>query len=198
MSSARYLRCRVCRATFLDPSQRLSPADELRRYRRHQNNPDDAGYRAFLAKCLDPLLPKAPPGSHGLDYGCGPGPVLAQMLREAGRRVDLYDPFFFPDQKVLECTYDFIFCTEAVEHFHRPAEEFTRFARLLKPGGWLAVMTRFMVEDGLFASWSYRRDPTHVVFFNEFTLRYVAGRLGWSCEFPAPDVALMQKPPPES
>ena len=189
-----YWRCAVCEARFLDPRQRPSRDDELAEYLRHENDPGDSGYRRFLSKLADPLLERLPPSSHGLDYGCGPGPALAAMLCEAGHTVALHDPFFRPDAAVLDGLYDFVTCTEVVEHFHRPAEEFDRLDRLLAPGGWLGVMTCFQTDDARFAGWHYRRDPTHVVFYRETTLRHVAATRGWSCEIPIKDVALMRKP----
>ena len=36
---------------------------------------------------VEPLLARLGPASHGLDYGCGPGPALATMLREEGHGV---------------------------------------------------------------------------------------------------------------
>ena len=62
---------------------------------------NDAGYRRFLSKLADPLMARLAPGARGLDYGCGPGPALAAMLREAGHEVALYDPFFAPDPAPL-------------------------------------------------------------------------------------------------
>lgn len=175
-----YWRCSVCEASFLDPSQRPARKSEYAHYLLHENNPDDAGYRRFLSRLAVPLLARLPLRSHGLDFGCGPGPALPAMLREAGHTVALYDPFFHPDTAPLELTYDFVICTETVEHFHRPAEEFDRLMTLVRPGGWLAVMTCFQTEDGRFPNWHYRRDPTHVVFYREQTLRYLAGARGWS------------------
>jgi len=116
------------------------------------------------------------------------------MLSEAGHRVSLYDPLFFPDPEPLEDLYDFITCTETIEHFHRPADEFARFDRMLRPGGWLALMTSFQTDDDHFASWHYRRDPTHVVFYRAATLCHIARQFGWSCDIPLKDVALMHKP----
>ncbi len=131
----------------------------------------------------------------GLDYGCGPGPALARILEEAGHRVCLYDPFFYPDRSVLDRTYDFVTCTETAEHFHDPAGEFARLDRLLKTGGGLGVMTCFRQPGRDFASWHYRRDPTHVVFYREATFRRLAERFGWQCEFPSRDVFLGRKAP---
>ncbi len=115
------------------------------------------------------------------------------MLREAGHEVALYDPFFAPDAAVLERRYDFITCTEAAEHFHDPAGEFDRFDRMLRPGGWLALMTCFQTDDARFARWHYRRDPTHVVFYRAATFQCIARRFGWQCEVPCKDVVLMRK-----
>lgn len=188
-----YWRCDRCSARFLQPDQRPAPTVEHAHYLTHRNDPDDPGYRGFLAKLADPLLERLPPAASGLDYGCGPGPALAAMLREAGHEVALYDPFFRPDPAALQRTYDFITCTEVAEHFHRPAQEFDRLDRLLRPGGWLAVMTGFQTDDARFVDWHYRRDPTHVVFYREETFRWIAARHGWGCEIPAKDVVLMRK-----
>jgi SAM-dependent methyltransferase len=181
-------------ATLLDPAYWLSPEKEYGEYLAHENSPADPGYRRFLAKLADPLLEKLPTERQGLDYGCGPGPALAQIICGAGHSVSLFDPFFYPEQELLDRRYDFITCTETIEHFYRPAEEFARFERMLRPGGWLALMTCFQTDDDRFSSWHYRRDPTHVVFYRETTLRHIAKSFGWSCEIPVKDVALMQKP----
>ncbi|MFV8824433.1 class I SAM-dependent methyltransferase [Thauera sp. WH-2] len=189
-----YWRCEICEATFLVPAQRPAQADERAEYLLHANDLQDIGYRRFLFRLAEPLLVRLPPACDGLDYGCGPGPALATMLREAGHRVALYDPFFAPDAAVLMRRYDFITCTEVAEHFHDPATEFSRFDRMLHPGGWLALMTCFQTDDARFANWHYRRDPTHVVFYREATFRHIARLLGWQCEIPCKDVVLMQKP----
>lgn len=189
----RYWRCGHCEATFLDPAQRPTPSLERAEYLRHRNDLADPGYRAFLGRLAVPLRARLAPGAEGLDYGCGPGPALAAMLAEAGHSVSLYDPFFHPDEAALARRYDFISCTEVVEHFHHPAAEFARLDALLRPGGWLGVMTCFQTDDTRFARWHYRRDPTHVVFYREQTFRHLAGRHGWRCEVPAKDVVLMRK-----
>jgi len=194
INSQDYWRCENCSATFLDPKHYLLPQKEHARYLEHNNDPADKGYRRFLSKLVNPLLQKLDSGLDGLDYGCGPGPVLAQMLCESGLNVELFDPFFFNDQTLLERKYDFITCTETIEHFNHPAKEFARFQKMLRPGGWLALMTCFQTDDASFSSWHYRRDQTHVVFYRESTLKHIAQSLGWSCEIPCKDVALMKKP----
>lgn len=190
----RYWRCRGCEAAFLAPRSYLPREAEHAHYRTHENHPQDPNYRRFLSRLAAPLLERLPARSEGLDYGCGPGPALAAMLHEAGHRVMLYDPLFFPDTAPLQHQYDFVTCSEVAEHFHDPAAEFDRLMGLVRPGGWLAVMTSFCPNDAAFSGWYYLRDPTHVVFYRQSTLRHVATAGGWSCACPADNVVLMQKP----
>lgn len=189
-----YWRCTDCHCRFLQPDQRPSPQAEAAEYRLHQNDANDPGYRRHLATLCTPLLQRLRPAQQGLDFGCGPGPVLADMLREAGHTVALYDPFFQPDTTVLDRRYAFITCTEVVEHFHHPAGEFQRLAGLLLPGGWLGVMTRFQTDDARFAQWHYRRDPTHVVFYREASFHWLAQHLGLRCEIPGHNLVLLHQP----
>lgn len=188
-----YWRCGQCQATFLDTAHLPDPVYERSRYCLHENDVDDPRYRTFLNRLAQPLLAVLPPDQTGLDYGCGPGPALAAMLREAGHQINIYDPFFYPDTAVLDTQYDFITCTEVAEHFHRPLEEFQRLNQMLRPGGWLGIMTCFQTDDARFANWHYRRDPTHVCFYKEETLTCLAKMMDWECTIPGKDVALMRK-----
>ncbi|MFN3462511.1 MAG: class I SAM-dependent methyltransferase [Terricaulis sp.] len=196
IDARRYWRCVTCEARFLDPAHRLSKGDEHRHYLVHKNDPDDPRYRRFMSKLVEPLLARVPARASGLDYGAGPGPVAAAMMREAGHNVRLYDPFFNPDQDALNGAYDFIIVSEAAEHFHNPADEFDVLAKMLHPGGWLGVMTSFLIDDEGFAAWRYRMDPTHVVFYRAETFGHIAAARGLVCEIPVKDVALLRKPSP--
>ena len=93
----RYLMCAHCDARFLDPAQLPPPDVERAHYLTHENDPADPRYRNFLSKFTTPLLARLAPAAFGLDYGCGPGPALPAMLRDAGHNMALYDPFFHPD-----------------------------------------------------------------------------------------------------
>jgi len=193
VSGLDYWRCPICLATFLDPLKLLSAEEEKERYAVHKNDPFDPGYRKFLSKLFDPLIKRLGTPKEGLDFGCGTGPALAQMLEDAGHKVALYDPFFYPDRSVLERKYDFVSCTEVFEHFHFPAREFKLLDGLLKPGGLLAVMTNFQTDDAMFERWHYRRDITHVVFYKEETLRQIAQCFNWDIEINVKDVAFFTK-----
>lgn len=189
----RYWRCACCQASYLDPAQRPSPTAERTEYESHQNSVDDPGYRRFLKPAADAVSQRVGHGANILDYGCGPGPALADMLSLMGFRTHLYDPFYHPQPGALQRQYAAITCTEVVEHFHHPAQEFQRLHDLLEPGGWLIVMTRFQTEDARFARWHYRRDPTHVVFYRPETFERIGARHGWSVECRPPQLAIMRK-----
>lgn len=188
-----YLRCERCALVFVPPSALPTAAAERAEYDLHQNDPDDPGYRKFLSRLARPLRQRIAPGASGLDFGCGPGPALAQMLRECGYGVALYDPFYASDDSVLRARYDFICATEVVEHLHRPGEELARLWSLLRPGGWLGVMTKLVRDRAAFANWHYKDDPTHVVFFSVETWRWWGRQQGIEPEFPSPDVILLQR-----
>lgn len=188
-----YWRCRQCAATLLDASQLPDLQTERREYLLHENDPDSPGYRGFLNRLAAPLLERLGDSREGLDYGCGPQPALGRMLRKAGHEVRLYDPLFRPDASALERTYDFITCAEVAEHFHHPRRELARLDALLRPGGWLGIMTCFQTDDDRFADWHYRRDTTHVTFYRRETFYHLAAQFHWQCEIPVKDVVLMQK-----
>ncbi|QDH71935.1 class I SAM-dependent methyltransferase [Lysobacter alkalisoli] len=170
-----------------------SPAQERAIYEQHQNDPSDPGYRAFLNRLVEPLAERLSPGMRGLDFGAGPGPALALMLGERGFPTLSWDPMFEPHEALLDSRYDFVTCSETVEHFHRPGIEFERLAALLRPGGWLAIMTQWRLPGAAFDRWGYVRDPTHACFFSERTFGWLAVRHGLRLETPARHIALLQR-----
>lgn len=189
-----YLRCGTCALTYLPASQHVDPAQERARYSQHRNTPSDPEYRKFLDRLLLPLCQRLEPGAEGLDYGCGPGPTASVMLRERGFPTTDYDPFFFDDSTALTKKYEFVVCTEVLEHLRRPAEDLARLDGLLKPGGIVGAMTGVLEDDAAFAGWWYRKDFTHIAFYRPETLAWIAGRFGWTLSRPSRDVALFLKP----
>lgn len=164
------------------------------RYGEHQNDDADERYATFLRRLADPLQERLIPGAHGLDFGCGPTPTLGRLMTEAGLPCVSYDPLFRPDESLLDRCYRFVACSEVVEHLHTPADTFAAFRRLLARGGTLGVMTRFHGVEAPFDTWWYRRDPTHVCFYAENTMRWIARRYGWIVAFPRPHVAIFDVP----
>jgi SAM-dependent methyltransferase len=182
---------------FVDRGDRLPPTEEKARYDLHENQPDDPGYREFLRQLQDPLMAQlGPPPLEGLDYGSGPTPVLATMLSEAGYAMAVYDPFYAPDPAPLERTYDFITCTEAIEHFYRPDTEWRLLLSLLRPGGWLGLMTRLVDRPEQFMDLHFRKDRTHVCFFSRRTFNFLAEQDALQMTFIGERVVLVRKPAP--
>lgn len=191
---SRYARCGECTLISLDPAQRLPPLAEVMRYTEHRNHDDDEHYAAFLLRLGAPMQRRLAPGAAGLDFGCGPTPLLARLMTEAGFPAAAYDPVFRADEALLARRYDFVACSEVVEHLHAPGDTFGLLARLLGGGGLLGVMTRFYGVDAPFERWWYRRDPTHVCFYAASTMEWIAERNGWRLEIPRPHVALFHVP----
>lgn len=189
-----YLRCRICRLVFVPPAYYLSRTAEKAEYDRHQNHPDDPGYRRFLERLFRPLQTRLALRSRGLDFGAGPGPALAAMLTEAGHDVTLYDPFYANRPEALTRHYDFITASEVVEHLHRPGPELDRLFHLLKPGGLLGIMTKRVIDRERFARWHYKNDPTHVCFFSRATFTWLAARWRAQLDIVDRDVIIIGKP----
>ena len=188
-----FVHCGACDLVSVPHRFHVGHEAERRRYLEHDNEPDNPDYRAFLARLWNNLRPLVAPGSKGLDYGAGPGPALAAMMAEDGFEVSLYDKHFHPDEAALESSYDFIVCTETVEHFDSPAYDFRVLDGLLRPSGWLGVMTEMPVDWAGFPEWHYHRDPTHVAFYTERTMRWIAAKHGWRPTFPRRNVVLFRK-----
>jgi SAM-dependent methyltransferase len=188
-----YYRCRRCQLIHVPPSQRLSWNAEKAEYDKHQNSPDDPGYRKFLSRLFVPLNSRLRPASHGLDFGSGPGPTLSVMFEEAGHRVSLFDPSYAPDKEPFTAQYDFITATEVVEHLHDPAADLARLWSILKPGGWLGIMTKLALDEAAFSRWHYKNDPTHVCFFSSETMEWLAGQWQTDLQQIGSDVFLFEK-----
>jgi len=189
-----YLRCGTCALIFVPRDQHLPPLQEVLRYLEHHNDGADAGYVEFLRRLADPVCARVPVGARGLDFGCGPSPVLGDLLTASGRLTVSYDPLFLPQEEPLSERYDFVTCCEVVEHAHDPLALFTRLGALCRPAGLLAIMTQFYDVDVPFERWWYRRDATHVCFFNADTMRWIANRFGWRLELPSSNVAMFTMP----
>lgn len=192
--ASRYFRCGVCHLTFLAPEQRPGKEAARAHYGTHENDAADPRYRRFLDRLAAPLAERLAPGAEGLDFGAGPAPALAEMLRERGFRVRVYDPLFAPHQDALRRTYDFIACSETAEHFFDPSAEFARLDAMLRSGGWLGVMTEMLEDDASFTTWRYARDPTHICFYRAATMMWIAEHFGWRLHSPARNVTLFGKP----
>lgn len=187
-----FLRCDHCQVVAKHPS--VHPGEQARndRYREHQNLAEDIGYRDFLQPVVDAVIQRKPRGTPALDYGCGPNPVLAAMLSEAGYPTGYFDPLFFPSGPIGK--FQIITCTEVVEHFTHPQHEWTDLFHRLAPGGTLFVMTGIFSEGQALREWTYVRDSTHLHFYSVQTLKWIAAHWNFAIEIVLPRLAIFQKP----
>lgn len=186
------MRCDYCRLVFVPAYDHVSEQEELAEYQLHENH-DTPGYRRFLARACDVVEGRVRPPAIGLDFGCGPGPVLSRMLGEAGYLMQVYDKFFAPDSAVLSQVYDFVTATEVVEHLRYPAREFECLFSLVKPGGYLVIMTKLVIDREAFSRWHYKNDKTHVCFYDRDCLRWLGRQYRSRVEFIGNDVIVFQK-----
>lgn len=174
-----YYFCSCCDLIFMKPEERLDVQQEKIRYDHHQND-ETNGYTAFLEPLIKDIHSYFCAAGVDttqlsvLDFGCGPTAILSKLFDEKGYKTFNYDPFYYPDQEPLRRTYHLITSTEVWEHLYKPREEIEKLLRLLKPGGLLGIMTSAHHGQAVFSDWYYRRDLTHVTFFSEQTMKWLA------------------------
>ncbi len=181
-----YLLCTRCDLVFVPRLYHLTDEDSKREYDLHINDPADVGYRKFLSRLFTPIQKLLSAESNGLDFGSGPGPTLSVMFEECGHKVDLFDLFYATDQTVFHKKYDFITCSEVVEHLAEPGMELKRLWSCLKDDGYLGIMTKRVIDSESFTTWHYKNDKTHICFLSEQTVH-------WLCDFLNAELVYMEK-----
>ena len=176
-----YYYCSNCEFISKDESNRFNVVEEKLRYENHNNSIEDKDYVNYFCTFIkEAVIPFADEGKHGLDFGSGPSPVLAQILEQKfNYQMDIYDHFFSPEKVFIGKKYDLITSTEVVEHLNDPLYYFSLFSKLLKSKGVLAIMTNFhRNNEDHFLSWSYIRDVSHISFYTSKTMEYIASKVG--------------------
>ncbi|MBK9291093.1 MAG: class I SAM-dependent methyltransferase [Bacteroidetes bacterium] len=171
--------CTQCGGVFVPAWHHPSAEAEFQRYLKHRNDVHNPGYKASVQPVIDYIQQNYAPSHQGLDFGCGPASAVMYWLKEAGYNIVGYDPFFEPSTRLEEENYDYITCTEVIEHFRRPAETFGLLYSLLRPGGQLVCTTKLLPETGDFKNWYYKNDLTHLFFYTETSLYKVAELCGF-------------------
>lgn len=188
--------CQICDLIFQDRLGLMSIKEEKKRYENHENHLLDEGYRQFLEPSVQAIKQFYQPSLSGLDYGCGPYPALAQILLEQQIEVDIYDPLFFPKKdfsKTCSKKYDFLVSTEVVEHFYDVSKQWQKMFSCLKEKAQVIIMTQRHSELINFPQWHYWRDETHVSFYSEKTLSWIAQKWRFECAFIHDRVVIMKR-----
>jgi 2-polyprenyl-3-methyl-5-hydroxy-6-metoxy-1,4-benzoquinol methylase len=163
------------------------------RYRMHRNELSNPGYLAYLRKLATHVERGIPKGSCGLDFGCGPTSGMEHVLNQYDFKVVSYDPIFAARKELLKRSYDFIICSEVVEHFVNPICEFERLFDLLNRDGTLIIRTQFVPESVTFSEWWYTRDITNVSYYTGDTMRWIGARFGAAIEYRAKDIVYLRR-----
>lgn len=193
-SSKTYWDCPDCSLIYLDPKDLLNQEKEKAHYGTHNNDIHDPRYQEFVADVVDTVKELFPSTTKGLDYGAGPGPVISYLLENDGYSMQVYDPFFSPNDQALAQTYDFIVSCEVIEHFVNPRKEFLKLSKLLRPGGALIVKSHFYDESIHFPSWYYHGDPTHIAFYRKETFSWIKKNLDFQdCQTLSSRLAVLKK-----
>ena len=174
-----YYICPNCHAYVKCNDLYFDEAKEKNHYEQHNNDVNDVGYKNFTAPVTNTILEYCSTEMLGLDYGCGKGPVISKQLIEKGYKIDLFDPYFYPNTAYLNKQYDFIFSCEVFEHFYNPFEEIKKLHRILKQDGLLIIKTHLYNNQTDFKNWYYRKDLTHVFIYTFRTFEYIAERFGF-------------------
>lgn len=189
-----FYECATCHLLFVDPQHHLDPVSERKRYETHQNDVFDLGYQRFVTPLFEAIKSKVSTEKLGLDFGAGTGPVLTKLLKSSGFQVELYDPFFHPNPKAIQKSYDFVFASEVVEHFYSPQRDFTLLHQLLSPRGFLFLMTLIVQPNTELTTWFYLKDPTHVCAYSPETFEWIKKHFQFSnLEVCSPRVAILTK-----
>lgn len=223
-----YLHCQQCKLVFVPSRYHLSESLEKAEYDKHENQFDDAGYLRFLSRTFEPAVAwtkkkvskismsaesNNPVQIKGLDFGCGPAPVLAnevhnqmqeylnelskEQFTESKGRVSFemqhYDPIFFPETELSTNAFHTITCTEVVEHLNAPQTSWRRLVSLMAKESCLFVMTKLVIDKERFAAWHYKNDPTHVAFYCPETFQFLAGEYDLEYRQLSSDVAVFIK-----
>lgn len=176
----RYHECPLCKGIFMHPGDHVSREEEMERYRTHNNDISDPGYRKFVAPLVKEIALRHHADDRGLDFGAGTGPVITHMLRQQQYNISAWDPFFKKDDSLLQSTYDYIVACEVIEHFHQPGKEFKKLSAMLNPHGTLLMKTDPWTAEEDFSDWYYKNDETHVFFYSRATFEWIRDTYGFS------------------
>lgn len=173
-----YLKCTTCDLVFVPRDSLISPSAEKERYEAHENEENES-YTNYLKKTVNAIKPHLRSSAKGLDFGCGRTKILENLFKENGFTVDSYDLFFHPDVELLSKQFDFIILSEVIEHLRDPQDIMLRLKKNLHDGGQFFIKTKLRPDSSAeFSKWFYKRDSTHVQFFNEKSFKTLTAILG--------------------
>lgn len=131
----------------------------------------------------------------GIDYGCGNMPY-ADLLRAHGGKLVGVDVAQSSEQVVDvviapgaplpfdDGSFDFVVCTQVLEHVPDPGRHLSEMSRVLKPGGVLLLTLPFV--------WEQHEVPHDYFRFTEFGVRHLAAANGLGVESLQPSGGMIE------
>lgn len=172
-----YYFCHECSLVFVPRELCLTAELEKNRYNAHKNDENDPLYQQYFQQIVNAIHPYLASHMRGLDFGCGRTKLLEHLFAKKKVSVQSYDLYFYPDE-VLVPPYDFIILSEVIEHLRDPHQIMEDLAGQLRPGGSFFIKTKFYPPSSSdFKQWFYKRDQTHIQFFNEKSMNAMAQKL---------------------
>ena len=172
-NSTKYYRCSDCELIFLSKKSILSFDEERGRYASHNNVSSDPRYIKYLTKTVDFVEPHRDSNSKILDFGSGKNAVLEYVYKNRGIKIDSYDPMYGIGLSLEKKSYDIVILCEVIEHLINPKKELEFINSLLKTDGMIFIRTSIFNDSMDFATWWYRKDPTHIIFFSNRTIEKI-------------------------
>ena len=175
-----YYRCISCGFVYLDDKFIVDVNSEKSQYEMHENSFESLGYVKMFEDFIEiAVAPYEKNLNTALEFGCGTGPVLAELLKRRGMTVDKYDIYFYPEKIYEGKKYDLITSTEVFEHLQNPIKVLELLAKHTNDNAYVILMTKFPPDDdGVFLDWWYRRDVTHISFFTPKSFEIMADKVG--------------------
>lgn len=170
--------CNNCMLVFSEKENLPEWNYEKAFYLNNSDDKKDKRHKTLLSNVIEIALPLLHGKRRGLDFGCGPVPVIPGLIKKEGFNCEFYDPIFFSEPPAGK--FDFIFAVNCIEHFFRPADEFHKIENLISHGGILIIMTQLWNNAQKVQNWPYAADPTRVLFYNKTTLKFMNQIFGFS------------------
>lgn len=187
-----FYRCGGCGYIFAAPDeQRLSGEEERSFFKGQWQQAPDGGNIGCYPHILSLTQSCGITAVKALDFGCG-NAGLIRLLRANGipaygiDRVPVDNdmrPFVFKNfAEVPAMKFDLITAIEVFEHLPDPVAVLDELLARLSPEGFLFITTaltnRSMAHIKYFPHWIYQKDRTHIGFFAERTMEFLAHKNG--------------------
>lgn len=170
-----YGNCENCRLIFVPRESLIAPEAEAERYKLHENSDEDPGYHQYLEEIALAIMKKLKHHKSGLDFGCGKSQILESIFTKQRYEMDSFDVYFLNRREIWNKKYDFIILSEVIEHLREPLFIMNSIRSLLNPDGLIFIKTKYHPNDpAAFLKWFYRRDITHVQFFDAVSMEKLA------------------------